>query len=101
SGPDTVCLFHFAIGSGAGRLIFRAPDRLVLRYHNITPPEFFAPFLPHLSRQCHQRRLELRAFAPRARLALGVSEFNRRELEGAGYARTGVVPIPLDLDRFA
>ena len=100
STPDTVCLFHFAIGSGAGRLIFRAPDRLVVRYHNITPPGFFAAFLPHLARQCHQGRLELRAFAARTELALGVSEFNRRELEAAGFSRTGVLPLPLDLERF-
>jgi glycosyltransferase involved in cell wall biosynthesis len=101
SSPETVCLFHFAIGSGAGRLILGAPDRLVVRYHNITPPEFFAGFLPHLARQCHQGRRELRAFAPRAELALGVSEFNRRELAAAGFARTGVLPMPLDLDRWA
>jgi glycosyltransferase involved in cell wall biosynthesis len=100
SSPETVCLFHFAIGSGAGRLIMDAPDRLVVRYHNITPPEFFAGFLPHLARQCHQGRRELRAFARRAELALGVSEFNRRELQAAGFARTAVLPIPLDLDRF-
>jgi glycosyltransferase involved in cell wall biosynthesis len=99
SSPETVCLFHFAIGSGAGRLIKDAPDRLVVRYHNITPPEFFAGYLPHLARQCHQGRRELRAFAPRADLALGVSEFNRRDLEAAGFRRTAVLPIPLDLDR--
>jgi glycosyltransferase involved in cell wall biosynthesis len=98
SSPRTVCLFHFSIGSAAARLIRAAPDRLVLRYHNITPPEFFADHLPHLARQCHQGRRELRAFAPRTELALGVSEFNRRELERAGFARTGVLPIPLDLD---
>jgi L-malate glycosyltransferase len=101
SSPDTACIFHFAIGSGAGRMIFAAPDRLVTRYHNITPPEYFAGFLPHLARQCHQGRRELEAFATRTALGLGVSEFNRRELEAAGYARTAVAPIPLDLDRFA
>jgi glycosyltransferase involved in cell wall biosynthesis len=101
SAAETVCLFHFAIGSGAGRLIFQAPDRLVIRYHNITPPELFAGFLPHLARQCHQGRLELRAFAARTELGLGVSEFNRRELEAAGYQRTEVVPIPVDLDALA
>ena len=101
SSAETVCLFHFAIGSAAGRLVFQAPDRLVARYHNITPPELLLPFLPHLARQCHQGRQELAAFAGRALLGLGVSEFNRRELERAGYARTGVVPIPLDLAAFA
>jgi glycosyltransferase involved in cell wall biosynthesis len=30
-----------------------------------------------------------------------VSEFNRAELEAAGFRRTGVLPVPLDLDTFA
>src|SRR5262245_54483542 len=80
SGPETVCLYHFSIGSAASRFIHRAPDRLVLRYHNITPGRFFAPFMPHLARQVEEGRSQLGLFAPRAELALGVSEFNRREL---------------------
>jgi glycosyltransferase involved in cell wall biosynthesis len=100
SSPDTVCLFHFSIGSAAGRMIFHAPDRLVSIYHNITPAEFFLGFHPHLAGLCYHGRRELHAFAPRTELALGDSEFNRRELEAAGYARTGVLPIVMDLDRY-
>jgi glycosyltransferase involved in cell wall biosynthesis len=33
-------------------------------------------------------------------LALGDSEYNRRELEDAGFARTGVLPIYLDFARY-
>jgi glycosyltransferase involved in cell wall biosynthesis len=97
SSPETVCLFHFSIGSAAGRLIYHAPDRLVSIYHNITPAHFFMGFHPHLAGLCYHGRRELAAFAPRTALALGDSEFNRRELEEAGYARTGVLPIVLDL----
>jgi L-malate glycosyltransferase len=97
SSRETVCIFHFSIGSAAGRLIYHAPDRLVSIYHNITPPEFFLGFHPHLAGLCYHGRRELEAFAPRTELALGDSEFNRRELEEAGYAKTGVLPIVLDL----
>jgi len=100
SSPDTVCLFHFSIGSAAGRLAFHSPDRLVSIYHNITPARFFLGFHPHLAGLCHHGRRELAAFAPRTELALGDSEFNRRELEAAGFARTGVLPIVLDLGRY-
>ena len=71
SSPDTVCLFHFSIGSAAGRLIHHAPDRLVIVYHNITPAHFFLGFHPHLAGLCHHGRRELAAFAPRTELALG------------------------------
>jgi glycosyltransferase involved in cell wall biosynthesis len=97
SSPETVCIFHFSIGSGAGPLIFQAPDRLVLIYHNITPPGFFLGFHKELTRLCYEGRRELAAFAPRAELALGDSEFNRQELERAGFRRTGVLPVALDL----
>jgi glycosyltransferase involved in cell wall biosynthesis len=96
SGPDTVCLFHFSIGSAAGRLIYHAPDRLVTRYHNITPAPFFLGFNHHLTGLCYHGRRELAVYAGRTELALGVSEFNRRELEAAGFPRTGVLPMVLD-----
>jgi len=100
SSPDTVCIYHFSIGSASGRLIHGASDRLVIVYHNITPARFFLGFHPHLAGLCHHGRRELEAFSPRAELALGDSEFNRRELEEAGFARTGVLPIVLDLSLY-
>jgi glycosyltransferase involved in cell wall biosynthesis len=100
SSPETVCLFHFSIGSAAGRLVYHAPDRLVSIYHNITPARWFVGFHSHLAGLCHHGRRELEAFAPRTELALGDSEFNRRELEAVGYERTGVLPIVLDLEAY-
>jgi glycosyltransferase involved in cell wall biosynthesis len=100
SSPETVCLFHFSIGSAAARLIYHAPDRLVSIYHNITPAEWFVDFHPHLAGLCYHGRRELAAFAARTELALGDSEYNRKELEAAGYRRTGVLPIVLDLDSY-
>ena len=100
SSPDTVCLFHFSIGSAAGRLIYHAPDRLVSIYHNITPAHWFLGFHPHLAGLCHHGRRELAAFASRTELGLADSEFNRRDLESAGYAKTAVLPIVLDLESY-
>ena len=100
SSPDTVCVFHFSIGSAAGRLIYHAPDRLVSIYHNITPARFFLGFHPHLAGLCYHGRRELEAFAPRTELGLGDSEYNRRELEAAGFARTAVLPIVLDFSAY-
>jgi len=101
SSPETICLYHFSIGSAAGRLIYHSPDRLVSIYHNITPARFFLGFHPHLAGLCYHGRRELRAFAPRTELGLGDSEFNRRELEQAGYARSAVLPIVHDFARYA
>lgn len=101
SSPETACLYHFSIGSAAGRLIYHAPDRLVAIYHNITPARFFLGFHSHLAGLCYHGRRELRVFASRTELGLGDSEFNRKELEEAGFSRTAVLPIVLDLARYS
>jgi L-malate glycosyltransferase len=100
SSPKTVCLFHFSIGSAASPLIHHLPDRLVTIYHNITPPEYFVGFRPHLVGLTYHARRELALFVPRTALALGVSEFNRRELEGMGFRPTGVLPIVPDFPSY-
>ena len=100
AGADTLCMFHFSIGSAASSLVYHGKSPLICVYHNITPPEFFFPFHPHLARLCYHGRRELLAFASRSVLGLGVSEFNRKELEAAGFAPTGVLPVVVDWSRY-
>jgi glycosyltransferase involved in cell wall biosynthesis len=93
SRPGNVLVHHFSIGSRASRLAYALPDRMVLVYHNITPPEYFVDVHPLLVQLCYMGRRELGAYVPRVELALGDSEFNRQELEAAGFAPTGVLPV--------
>ena len=37
-GPSDVLIHHFSIGSRASRTAYALPGRMVLVYHNITPP---------------------------------------------------------------
>lgn len=95
-GPDDLLIHHFSIGSRASRTAFALPARMILIYHNITPPEFFLGVHPQLVKQCYHGRRELTAYPPRVDLALGDSEFNRQELEALGFAPTGVLPVVPD-----
>jgi glycosyltransferase involved in cell wall biosynthesis len=65
----------------------------------VTPAAYFAPHDPALFRLAVLARRELASLAGRVDLALGVSEFNRCELEGLGFRRTGVLPLAVDLSR--
>jgi hypothetical protein len=96
SDPANVVIFHFSIGSPVSKLFARIPDRKIMIYHNITPHEFFLDYHRILTRECYKGRLEMNLFAGKVGLALGDSEFNRRDLERAGYAPTGVLPILMD-----
>src|SRR5689334_17716128 len=93
SHPDNILIHHFSIGSRASRIAYALPDRMVLVYHNITPPEYFIDVHPLLVQLCFLGRRELGFYASRCDLALGDSEFNRQELEAAGFPRTGVLPV--------
>lgn len=100
SSPSNVVIFHFSIGSPVSKMFFRIPDKRVMIYHNITPYEFFLDTHRILSRECYKGRLEIKLFVDKVDLALGDSEFNRRELESLGYANTGVLPLLLDFSKF-
>jgi glycosyltransferase involved in cell wall biosynthesis len=93
SHPDNILIHHFSIGSRASRIAYALPDKMVLVYHNITPPEYFVDVHPLLVQQCFLGRRELTLYASRCELALGDSEYNREELEAAGFPRTDVLPV--------
>jgi L-malate glycosyltransferase len=91
--PDDILIHHFSLGSRASRTSYALPGRMVLVYHNITPPEYFIGVHDHLIGQCFRGRRELTAYVDRCDLALGDSEYNRQELEALGFTRTGVLPV--------
>lgn len=98
--PDDVVILHYALPSPLTAALRGHRGRRVLLHHNITPPEFFAPWDAELTRICRLGREELHTLRAEVDLALGDSEWNRRELEQAGFERTGVLPIYLDFARY-
>lgn len=92
-------IFHFALPSPMTEAFAALPGVKVLQYHNITPASFFAPYDANLFRLAALGRRELATLAGRVDLALGDSEFNRRELEALGFAPTGVMPIAVNTER--
>jgi glycosyltransferase involved in cell wall biosynthesis len=94
-----VTIFHFALPSPMTAAFATLGGKKVLQYHNITPAAFFAPYDPGLFRLAALGRRELATLAGYVDLALGDSDFNRRELVALGFERTGVMPIAVDTDR--
>lgn len=94
--PDDVLIHHFSIGSRASRIAYALPGRMVLVYHNITPPEYFIGVHKDLVKLCFRGRRELTAYVGRSALAVGDSEYNRKELETLGFGATAVLPVVPD-----
>jgi glycosyltransferase involved in cell wall biosynthesis len=94
---DDILIYHLSVYDENHRLYLDSRNRKVLIYHNITPPEFLAPYDPHLAEVCRRGR-ELMPRLRECDLALGDSEYNRLELVEAGFPveKTGVLPIFVD-----
>jgi glycosyltransferase involved in cell wall biosynthesis len=101
--PVALLVYHFGVGWAEGRRIFeQARCRRVLKYHNITPPEYFAPYSPVFALPSCLGQLE-RSILSRAGadLYLADSAFNLNDLLDAGVdpARGRVVPPFHQIDR--
>jgi glycosyltransferase involved in cell wall biosynthesis len=100
AGPSDVVILHYALPSRMSEDLRAFPGRKVLLHHNITPPEYFAPWDPEMERICALGRDQVAGLRGDVDLALADSEYTRGELERAGFARTGVLPIFLDFARY-
>jgi glycosyltransferase involved in cell wall biosynthesis len=87
-----VLVYQFATASAMGAWLSARDEPLVVNYHNVTPPEFYAPWDNGMARHQLLAQTQLRMLAPRAGLGLAVSAFNEAELRQAGFRRTAVVP---------
>ena len=94
-----VTIFHYALPSAMTDAFATLPRGRVLQYHNVTPPQFFAPHDAGIFRLAALGRQEIQRLAGRTDLALGDSEFNRSELDAFGFGKTGVFPIAVDFAR--
>jgi glycosyltransferase involved in cell wall biosynthesis len=100
AGHGDVTIYHFALPAPVMTEAFaKLRSGRALLYHNVTPAAYFAPHDAALFRLAVIARQELASLAGRVDFALGVSEFNRRELESFGFDHTGVLPLAIDLSR--
>jgi glycosyltransferase involved in cell wall biosynthesis len=92
-------IFHYGIESPMTAAFTALQGRRVLQYHNITPADFFAPWDRTLYLLSRRGRDDLKSLVGHVDMAFGDSEYNRRELDHAGFVRTGVFPVAVDTAR--
>jgi len=94
-----ILIYHLSVYDDNYRHYLESRNHKVLIYHNITPPHFLAPYDPFLAEVCGRGR-NLLPHMKECDLALGDSEYNRRELVAAGFeqSKTGVLPIFIDTE---
>jgi glycosyltransferase involved in cell wall biosynthesis len=94
--PEDVLIYHHSIGSATGlKMLKAAACRKMVKYHNVTPPEFFAGISEEHQSLCETGRAQLKDIVECAPdLYLAASGFNRSDLIEAGseQRKTFVVP---------
>jgi glycosyltransferase involved in cell wall biosynthesis len=98
--PKTdIIIFHSSIGDKKIEdFLTNRRERLVLIYHNISPPEVFDDLDPLFANLLRRGRSFLEPLRDRVTLALADSQFNANELLELGYRDVRVSPLLIDTD---
>ena len=103
TNPDDILLYHYSRGwNPAVELLRTLNCRTVVRYHNVTPPEFFVRYNDELAAMCLAGREQLEPIAQAGcDLYLSASDYSMRELlaEGVRESDSFVVPPFHHIDR--
>ena len=101
--PADVLIYHYSRGWDFGlELLKEANYRTAIKYHNVTPPEFFAAISPDFARMCLKGREQLKDIAHAdCDLYMSASAYNEQELlrEGVSPQKSYVVPPFHHIDR--
>ncbi len=90
-------LYQCSIGNEVVDRLLARPEPLIVDYHNLTPVAQLLRWAPDMAHLVGWGRGQLGDLAARSVLGLGDSSYNTAELAAAGFARTAVVPILLDV----
>lgn len=99
--PNDYILYHYSGKSVIIDQVLGYNRPVILRYHNITPPEFFIRDNPEIAARCQEGLDQIKAYVKRFDFYCGDSGFNNRNLieYGASPERTSVLPIELNLSQ--
>jgi glycosyltransferase involved in cell wall biosynthesis len=92
AAPDSL-IYHYGGQSPATACFIATPARRLVRYHNITPGDFFDGYDDTLAASLRAARLELPGVLAAAIATLAASEYNATEARQAGAGQVCVLPL--------
>ena len=95
-------IYHFASECDISKDLKDFPCKVVLRYHNVTPPEFFHGYDSNAERATTNGLMQVKEMRPYIDFCLPVSKFNMEDLKAMGYdCPMEVLPILIRFDDYA
>jgi glycosyltransferase involved in cell wall biosynthesis len=96
---DDLVVIHYTAYAHALDAALDLPQRKLLVYHNVTPPEFLWDWEPIVAARCALGRAHLREYAGRVDAAATATAFNAADLQAAGFEDVHVLPALYFFDR--
>ena len=91
--PDLLIYHHSILWENGETFLRRVAGPKLLRYHNVTPPEFFADYSARYVALCAEGRVQTGRLAALCTAgSLADSAYNAAELQAVGAAAISVVP---------
>lgn len=98
SSPNNLLIFHYSTSGQVNQYVRGLRDRVVLYYHNITPPRFFYWINGELARELEEAQHGLKSFAATIP-AIAASPYNAQELQVLGFQMLGIAPYIVRLEQ--
>lgn len=95
-----ILIFHMSTGSDLSYEIKKLPNKKIMIYHNITPPEYFEGYNSYLEVLTRKGREELAMLKDYVLYAFADSEYNKQELEQYGYSNVQELPLVIDFKEY-
>ena len=90
---EDMVLYHYSMASPATDVFLGSPARKVVRYHNITPAEFFVGYDDDIAGRLRESREALSRVVSGAEAVWADSAFNASDVGGSNSVRVSVVPL--------
>lgn len=97
-GSKDKILYHFSVYDRVAGKIPSKKGTWILRYHNITPADFFFRWDPSMSGMLEGGRNLLPGIVKSCRCYIADSEYNKKELQHHGAQSCSVLPLIFPLD---
>lgn len=99
--PEDVVIYHLSTGHELNQRFAQLNCRKIIKYHNITPPEFFFGYSTQAFVNCVEGYRALSSLSKQAEFCFADSDYNKQEMEKSGYhCPIEVLPILIPFDDY-
>lgn len=96
----SIVIYHYSIGSELNDLVMKTPAKRIIRYHSITPHEFFMDKDLKFSKLLRDGMECLWDFPEFFDISVATSKYTKSELETCGFKNTKTISLPICPSKF-